>query len=256
MAEIVRLGDIAKNITKTLDVKAIIPNNPNVDINKNDSQSIEDTMYDALNSVTYAKFEKEEELRCHIAMCKSCHISKEFYNKTFDDYKPQNNIQKEALRAVMNLTSAKCGKIVLIGSNGLGKTHLASVATKILHGKIYTMFEISNIIRQTYKVGSLKTEYDILQELATLPFLAIDEIGRTKSSDAEQNWLSYIVDKRHTEELPLMFLTNRKLYNDCQTPFEKSFALENYIPQDVMSRLSDAQWILLSGVDYRTRCIK
>jgi DNA replication protein DnaC len=140
------------------------------------------------------------------------------------------------------------GKLIISGHNGLGKTHLAAAAVKALHGQIWTMYEISAHIRASYSAKSDETELDIVEGLTRLPVLVIDEIGRTKGGDAEMNWLSIIVDKRHSRGLPVMLLTNRLFRSDCKgCP-----CLEDYVDTDIISRFRDGgARITLTGDDYR-----
>jgi len=183
----------------------------------------------------------------------NCNINSEFYNATFDDYKPFNDSQRQALDAVKELVEKKTGKVILLGGNGLGKTFLGTIAVKMLGGKIYTMFEISCLIRQAYSNLARKTELEILQELSTLPILCIDEIGRSKSSDTERNWLSYIIDNRHTRRLPTMILGNVHLMKHC-TSHGCPYCFERFFGRDVLSRFKEnTRLITLTGDDYRGR---
>ena len=83
--------------------------------------------------------------------------------------------------------------------------------------------------------------------------LAIDEIGRTKGSDAETNWLSYIVDKRNSRGLPLVLISNKHTRKTCSDGGCQN-CLENYISEDIMSRLSeDGHLVTMCGEDYRRK---
>lgn len=191
------------------------------------------------------KIEKAfENIRC----LKSCNIEPEFYYKEITDFNPQTESQKEALEAVKNLIKTKQGKIILIGSNGVGKTFLGSMAVKALGGRILSMYEIATMIRQSYVANAEKTELEIVMELASIPMLVIDELGRTKGSDSELNWLSYILDKRHTRNLPFMLLTNKQLSKKAKN----GDCFEKYVDNDVLSRLQqDAKIITLEAPDFR-----
>ena len=143
-----------------------------------------------------------------------------------------------SVQTVKRLIAGEIQQIVMTGSNGTGKTHLAIAAVKELKGKIYTMYEITTRIRQSYSPRADETELEIVDELARLPMLAIDEVGRTKGSDAELNWLSYIIDKRHTRGLPTIIISNKHVRKHCPNGGCPD-CLENYLSGDVMSRLTD-----------------
>lgn len=163
-------------------------------------------------------------------------IEPEYFWKKFSDFIPKTESQTKALESVKALVSSKQGKVILLGPNGVGKTMLASIAAKKLGGYIFTMFEISAIIRQAFTNKAVKSELEILGDFSSMPFLAIDELGRSKCGDAEQNWLSYIIDKRHAKKLPLMIMGNVHFKKFCpQHGCPKCF--ESILDNDALSRL-------------------
>lgn len=200
--------------------------------------------------IEQCEFERAERKR-HIKHCEECNIEPEFYFKTIADFVPKSDSQKIAFEAVKKMISEKHGKIVLLGGNGVGKTMLASIAAKELNGKIYTMYEISTMIRQSYTVKADKSELEIVRSLISLPFLAIDEIGRSKGSLAEQNWLSEVLNKRHSRRLPFMLLGNGHFKSMCPNHgCNKCF--ENFVDSDILSRLqSDSSVIMIIANDER-----
>lgn len=159
----------------------------------------------------------------------------------------------KAVTSIKELVAGKINQIVMTGKNGTGKTHLAVAAVKALNGKIFSMYEISTRIRASYTARALETELEIVDELARLPMLTIDELGRTKGSDAETNWLSYIIDKRHARNLPTIIISNKHVQKDCPAHGCEN-CLENYISEDIMSRLSEGGILLrFTGEDWRKR---
>jgi DNA replication protein DnaC len=189
-----------------------------------------------------------------------CRIEPEHYLATLENYVPQNETQQKALDMVKALVGEykkrgveyvplRHGKLIISGHNGLGKTHLAAAAVKELRGQIWTMFEISAYIRSGYSQKSAKTEIEIIEELTRLPLLAIDEIGRSKGKEAEMNWLSIIVDKRHSRGLPIILLTNKPFRKDCTN----GLCLEDFVDTDIISRFRDGgARVTLTGDDYRS----
>ena len=191
------------------------------------------------------EMDKEDEERqaaiekaAKIASYKFMNIEPEYCGATIDTYQADTPEQVKAVQTVKRLIAGEIQQIVMTGSNGTGKTHLAIAAVKELKGKIYTMYEITTRIRQSYTARADETELEIVDELARLPMLAIDEVGRTKGSDAELNWLSYIIDKRHTRGLPTIIISNKHVRKHCPNGGCPD-CLENYLSGDVMSRLTD-----------------
>ena len=193
-----------------------------------------------------AEIQKEKERR--LEYLRSCNIEPEFFDYELKDFVPSSKSQELAKTAVEKMIKERKGKIVLLGSNGVGKTMLASIAAKELGGKLYTMYEISTMIRQSYTMKAERSELEIVNELASIPFLAIDELGRTKGSDTEQNWLSYILDKRHTRNLPFMLLSNSHMEKDCpEHGCPRCF--QNFMDNDILSRLRQNSVIIVVSAD-------
>jgi len=184
---------------------------------------------------------------------KSMNIEPSFYEVRLENFIADTTELEHNLARVRDLIEGRIQKAVMIGKNGTGKTHLACSALHVLGGRIMTMYEISTTIRASYTPMANKTELDIVDELARLPLLVIDEIGRTKGGDAEQNWLSYLIDKRHNRGLPLILISNKHTRKTCEVN-GCADCLENYIGEDIMSRLTQGGALLkFSGEDYRKR---
>ena len=116
-----------------------------------------------------------------------------------------------------------------------------------------TMYEVSTTIRASYTAKAEHTELEIVDGLARLPLFVIDELGRTKGGEADQNWLSYILDKRHVRKLPTILITNKHVKKACADGGCPD-CLENYITEDVMSRLSeDGVLLKFTGEDWRKK---
>lgn len=179
-------------------------------------------------------------------------VSKEFFEATVANYKPQNESEKAARSCVGSLCEKSLQKVVLLGGNGVGKTHLACAAVKWLGGKRVTVYELSLAIRATYSRNAQETELAVLDELSGLPFLALDELGRSKNSDAVKDWLSYIVDRRHSAGLPLMICGNAHMMKDCPLGGCDG-CFENLVGGDVLSRLQqDGRIVSIKGAkDWR-----
>lgn len=176
-------------------------------------------------------------------------IEPEYFDKTLDDYVPENASEKKALDSCIAMVQGKIKKLLLLGNNGCGKTHLANALVRSLDGVRTTMYELSAQIRQGYQNGTC--ELDILNKLLEYPLIVIDEVGRTKGSEAEFNWLSYLVDKAHTRGIRLVMVSN-KLQAQSLPADKKMNAIEFFLPNDVISRLrQDSIIVEINGRDRR-----
>ena len=196
---------------------------------------------------------EQKQVKQRLAYYHECNIEPEFYEKTISDYIPKTETQTKAKKIVEEIIKNKTGQLVLLGEHGLGKTMLASIATMALCGRLYSMYEISTMIRQSYTIRAERTELEIVNELAKTPFLAIDELGRTKGGDAEQNWLSYVLDKRHVRKLPFMLISNGHFKKKCPNK-GCAMCFENFVNNDILSRLRErAHFIVVDGPDERLK---
>lgn len=157
-------------------------------------------------------------------------IEPEFFNATLENFIPENASERKALEAAQLMASGQIKKILLIGQNGVGKTHLVSALAKIKKGRVLTMFQFSSLLRAGY--NRKKTEIETIEdELLSYPLVAIDEYGLSKCSEMELNSLAYLVDKCHTRNKDIVLVSN--IFTSKSA---KSDAIENYIPNAVISR--------------------
>lgn len=200
-----------------------------------------------------AKDQREREAeaeRERIRKIRAMGIEPAYDNSTLSSFVAETQEQKHNAERVQNLIDGAVKKLIMLGPNGTGKTHLACAAVMTMGGKIMTMYEISAEIRSSYR-GDGEDELSILDRLSRYPLLVIDEIGRTKGSETEANWLSYIIDKRHVRGLPIILISNKHALKHCEKKGCNN-CIENYFGEDVMSRLhQDGALLRFSGNDYR-----
>ena len=209
------------------------------------------------------KRQEEEERKRIEANKKALHeryalsrVKAKFYAMNFANYKIGNDSQSDALEKVALIAGGSSNRsLLLLGPNGVGKTMLASIAVMQRGGAIYKMYEIGMRIKASYKNSSTESEQDILTELAKLPLLVIDEVGRQFGSESEKNWLSYVIDERYADDLPTILISNLKLSSECsKTELEQGVYIEHYLGKDSVSRLVEcADIVTVTGDDYRRR---
>ena len=196
-----------------------------------------------------AEIEKLKELWRRERMIKAG-IEPEYFDASLDNFKAENESEKKALEACRKLEAGELQKVILLGPNGCGKTHLASALAKDLGGCVITVYKLGVYIRSGYNSG--RSELETMDEILQNNFIGIDEVGRTKGSDAEMNWLSYLIDKAHVRGIRMALISNKPLAK--RLPRERQAeSLERYLPNDVISRLGQrSEFVEIRGRDRRT----
>ena len=190
-------------------------------------------------------------------------IKEQYEKATLENYKPATESQTEALNCCKLLNEGEITKLVLLGSNGVGKTHLASALVKKHNGLLITAYEMFANYRACFSARAKETEIEIIKKFSKLPLLAIDEYGRTKGSEAEENFMSAIIDNRHSNNLPTLILSNLIRKRDCIfyqnnnktcENCQRNNCLESRLTRDVISRLREnSKIVLIEGEDYRRK---
>ena len=167
----------------------------------------------------------------------SAMIPKRFADRSFADYKAENEGQREALRICRKYAEVfqeiyKSGRcLLLLGKPGTGKTHLAAaIANQIMAETaataVYrTVGSILHAIRATYDKGAEQSEAKILSALVSPSLLILDEIGVTKEkpSDFELTTLFAIINGRYEQQRPTVVVSNLKAEELPAAIGERSF---------------------------------
>ena len=200
------------------------------------------------------QMKQETQNKCYeIQRFKGMNIEPRFYEVTLDNFDAYNPELQKNLEACRAFLENPYGKIIMLGENGNGKTHLAIGILKKLGGVIYTAYEIGLKLRQSYN-GETK-EWEVFDELCTAPLLVIDEVEKIKDSESKQNWISFVVGKRYDRMLPIVFIGNCHTIKDCKESSSPcKHCLEYHLENDVLSRIIEDGVILKFGSDdYRKK---
>jgi len=136
---------------------------------------------------------------------------------TFDNYRPVNGEAASALASCREFVEKKYGGLILIGSVGTGKTHLAvaickAVCDEGLRARLVTIPEVIREVRSTWgkaeKYGQVDTEKDVIERYSSVHLLVIDEIGSQYGTDGEKIIISEIINNRYNNELPTVLIGN------------------------------------------------
>ena len=139
-------------------------------------------------------------------------VPERYFNEALDTYKITNEMQATAAKAATNfLHAVKCGEfksLVLIGSAGTGKTHLACAIIREAGGKYRTAPDIVEEMRRAKSFTANDTEADIIDYYAHVSLLVIDEIGRGIASTDEKYMLYQILNARYNTRKPTVLISN------------------------------------------------
>lgn len=176
-------------------------------------------------------------------------LGQRFMDRTFENF--DNKRDPKAYTHCVSyaqdeeLFSKKRNGLVLIGSVGSGKTHLAAaIANDFVERGIPAMFgtfqtHLENIRNEFDRTGEKK----YLSEIKNVPVLVIDDLGKERKTEWTQSVLYDVVNYRYEHLLPIIFTTNFNMTD---------FA--NYVEHAVFSRLNEmCSEVQTSGSDYRNR---
>lgn len=141
--------------------------------------------------------------------------------------------------------------IILCGSYGTGKTHLAAAILNTLRQHmIPCLFCTAQGFFNTFYSKSFEDKPHLIESAVVTPLLVIDELDKLYvKPDAVQDAMSYqkatlteILDRRYKRRLPTIIITNA----------QKDLGL--WLSGATISRLQERLTLLqMNGVDYRTR---
>lgn len=123
-----------------------------------------------------------------------------------ETWKPDTSAHHRVARAVREWAAHPKGFLVITGKPGVGKTHLAISAMKLVrHGRLITQTNFLAGIRKRYAEPGAP---DVLAQLKVRKFLVFDELGHGTGARDEYSNVYELLDYRHGEGLPTIVTTN------------------------------------------------
>lgn len=146
-------------------------------------------------------------------------VPRRFVGRGFDNFTAQTAEQQRALDVARGYAGTfeqrlRAGHgLVFSGMPGTGKSHLAvAILQHVLprHSGLYvTCMGLIRMVRNTWRRDSEQSEQQVLDMLAGVNLLVIDEIGVQYGTDGEQTVLFEVLDQRYQDQMPTILLTNQ-----------------------------------------------
>lgn len=146
--------------------------------------------------------------------------------------------------------------LILVGSNGVGKTHLAcSIANELMKNGIPviygTLINLLAEIRNSYDLDNNISEMEIIKLYENVDLLIIDDLGKEKTSEWGLEKLFTIINSRYENNLPVIITTN---YNQNTLIERISLNGEIETAKSIISRLYEMCYLVkIDDVDHRIK---
>ncbi|WP_421722401.1 ATP-binding protein [Alloalcanivorax xenomutans] len=147
-------------------------------------------------------------------------IPKRFAGYGFDDYQPPNDKASKALATCRKYAERfedrlqMGGGLVLCGTPGTGKTHLACAIANHVIREFYrvalftSVTKMARAVKATYSPKSDRTEDQVIRDFVTPDLLILDEVGAQRGTETELLLAQEIIDERYQEVRPTILISN------------------------------------------------
>ena len=191
---------------------------------------------------------------------KNSKMSKRNLNYKFENFET-NNSNKKVFDNLKNYSEKLVNGIekkglILVGNNGVGKTHLAcSIANKLIENGIQviygTLINLLAELRNSYDTDNDISEMEIIKLYENVVLLIIDDLGKEKPSEWGLEKLFTIINSRYENNLPVIITTN---YNQNSLVERLSLNGEIEIAKSIISRLYEMCYLVkIEDIDHRIK---
>lgn len=184
-------------------------------------------------------------------------IPPRFIQRGFETYQVNTREQAKAFELAKEYATNFEDKLrrgeglLLIGSTGTGKTHLATAICKAVIRAGYqayftSVLSVMQVIKESYRRDSELTEREAIAKFVEADLLAMDEIGVQHNSDTERMFLTEIINQRYEQMKPTILLSNLPQKSQHGTD------LVNVLGERIISRLKEVNTtVVCDWEDYR-----
>lgn len=143
-----------------------------------------------------------------------------FRSRSFENFSADTKPMADCLRIAEEFSiefsdrKAEGSTVVFSGKPGTGKSHLAIAVCMAIMARGYTAMYLNaldaiRLIRSTWKRESERVESEVMNDLATVDLLVLDEVGAQYGTEGEQVILFDIINRRYQDQMPMILLTNQ-----------------------------------------------
>lgn len=174
-------------------------------------------------------------------------------NVRFDEiFQSQSYAANDAQTVVREYPMLEMG-LLLMGSCGVGKTHLAVATIKALIEKgipclFYDFRDLLKEIQNSYNPVSNTSELTVLAPVYEAEVLVLDELGASKPTDWVRDTMTQIINTRYNDRKMTIFTSN--YLDEPGNPNEET--LTDRVGARLRSRLFEmCKTVVIKGSDYR-----
>lgn len=175
-----------------------------------------------------------------------------FRSKSFANFEAGTKEKAACLRVAESFAEsfkdryAEGTTAVFSGKPGTGKSHLAIAICMSIMGGGYTAMYLNaldaiRLVRSTWKRDGVRSEDDVMRDLASVDLLVLDEVGAQYGTEGEQVILFDIINRRYQDQMPMVLLTN-----------QGKDGFKAYLGDRAFDRLREAgRWVAFDWESYR-----
>ncbi len=191
---------------------------------------------------------------------KNSKMSKRNLNYKFENFEVNSNNKKvyQSLKEYSEklANSVERKGLILVGNNGVGKTHLAcSIANELIKNGIPiiygTLINLLAELKNTYDVDNNISEMKIIKLYEKVDLLIIDDLGKEKPSEWGLEKLFTLINSRYENNLPVIITTN---YDQNSLTNRLSINGEIETAKSIISRLYEMCYLVkIEDRDHRIK---